>query len=205
MIALAHIRGGGEYGQTWYHAGKLLNKKNSFTDFIACAEELLQRKYGSQKKLVIAGGSAGGLLMGAVMNMRPDLFATVVADVPFVDILNTMSDPSLPLTVTEYEEWGNPDDPVYFDYIRSYSPYDNVTDQRYPNLYATAGLNDPRVSYWEPAKWVAKQRTLMHQDRLVVLRTNMDAGHMGQSGRFNRLKELAIEYAFVWKTVGVAE
>ena len=204
VIALAHIRGGGEYGQSWYHAGKLLKKKNTFTDFICCAEYLLRQKYGSPKKFAITGGSAGGLLMGAVMNMRPDLFTTIVADVPFVDVLNTMSDPSLPLTVTEYEEWGNPNDPVCFDYIRSYSPYDNVVDQQYPNLFVTAGLNDSRVSYWEPAKWVAKQRTLSHQDRLLVLKTNLGAGHMGQSGRFDQLNDLATEYAFVLKTFGMA-
>jgi oligopeptidase B len=204
VIALAHIRGGGEYGQSWYHAGKLLKKKNTFTDFICSAEYLLRQKYGSPKKFAITGGSAGGLLMGAVMNMRPDLFTTVVADVPFVDVLNTMSDPSLPLTVTEYEEWGNPNAPVYFDYIRSYSPYDNVVDQQYPNLFVTAGLNDSRVSYWEPAKWVAKQRTLGHQDRLLVLKTNLGAGHMGQSGRFDQLNDLATEYAFVLKTFGMA-
>ena len=204
VVAHAHIRGGGEYGQTWYHAGRLLNKKNTFTDFIACAEYLVQEKYGSPKKLAIGGASAGGLLMGAVMNMRPDLFTTIVAGVPFVDVLNTMSDPSLPLTVTEYEEWGNPSDPTYFDYIGSYSPYDNVVDKPYPNLFATAGLNDSRVSYWEPAKWVAKQRALTHQDRLVVLKTNLGAGHMGQSGRFDRLTELAAEYAFILKTFGMA-
>jgi len=205
VVALAHIRGGGEYGQTWYHAGRLLDKKNTFTDFIACAEYLLQEKYGSPKKLAIGGASAGGLLMGAVMNMRPDLFTTVIAGVPFVDVLNTMSDPSLPLTVTEYEEWGNPNDPNYFNYIRSYSPYDNVVDKPYPNLFVTAGLNDSRVSYWEPAKWVAKQRALTHQDRLLLLKTNLGAGHMGQSGRFDRLNELADEYAFVLKTFGMAE
>jgi oligopeptidase B len=205
VVALAHIRGGGEYGQTWYHAGKLLNKKNTFTDFIACAEYLIQQKYGSPKKLAITGASAGGLLMGAVMNMRPDLFTTVIAGVPFVDVLNSMSDPSLPLTVTEYEEWGNPNDPVYFDYIRSYSPYDNIVDKPYPNLFVTAGLNDSRVSYWEPAKWVAKQRTLTHQDRLLLLKTNLGAGHMGQSGRFDRLNELATECAFVLKTFGMAD
>ncbi len=204
VVALAHIRGGGEYGQTWYHAGRLLNKKNTFTDFISCAEYLVEQKYGSSKKLAISGASAGGLLMGAVMNMRPDLFTTVVAGVPFVDVLNTMSDPSLPLTVTEYEEWGNPSDPTYFDYIRSYSPYDNVVDKPYPNLFVTAGLNDSRVSYWEPAKWVAKQRTLTHQHRLVLLKTNMGAGHMGESGRFDRLNELAAEYAFILKTFGLA-
>jgi oligopeptidase B len=205
VVALAHIRGGGEYGQSWYHAGRLLNKKNTFTDFIACAEYLVHEKYGSPKKLAIGGASAGGLLMGAVMNMRPDLFTTVIAGVPFVDVLNTMSDPSLPLTVTEYEEWGNPNDPTYFDYIRSYSPYDNVANKPYPNLFVTAGLNDSRVSYWEPAKWVAKQRTLTHQDRLVLLKTNLGAGHMGQSGRFDRLNELAAEYAFILKSFGMAD
>ena len=205
VVALAHIRGGGEYGQTWYHAGRLLNKKNTFADFIACAEYLLQQKYGSPKKLAISGASAGGLLMGAVMNMRPDLFTTIIAGVPFVDVLNTMSDPSLPLTVTEYEEWGNPSNPTYFDYIRSYSPYDNVADKPYPNLFVTAGLNDSRVSYWEPAKWVAKQRTLSHQNRLVLLKTNLGAGHMGQSGRFDRLNELAAEYVFILKTFGMAD
>ena len=203
VVALAHIRGGGEYGQTWYHAGRLFNKKNSFTDFISCAEYLLEQKYGSPKKLAIRGASAGGLLMGTVMNMRPDLFNTVVAGVPFVDALNTMSDPSLPLTVGEYEEWGNPSDSVYFDYIRSYSPYDNVADRPLPNLFVTAGLNDSRVSYWEPAKWVAKQRTFTHQDRVMILKTNLGAGHQGESGRFDRLKERAEEDAFVLKTFGM--
>ncbi len=141
--------------------------------------------------------------MGAVMNMRPDLFTTVIAVVPFVDLLNTMSDPSLPLTVTEYEEWGNPGDPKYFDYMASYSPYDNVDEKRYPNLLVTAGLNDPRVSYWEPAKWVAKQRTLKQQDRILLLKTYMGAGHGGDSGRFDRLKETAMEYAFAVDTLGV--
>jgi len=205
VVALAHIRGGGEYGQTWYHSGRLLNKKNTFTDFISCAEFLVEEKYGSRKKLAISGASAGGLLMGAVMNLRPDLFTTIIAGVPFVDVLNTMSDPSLPLTVTEYEEWGNPNDPAYFDYIRSYSPYDNVADKPYPNLFVTGGLNDSRVSYWEPAKWVAKQRTLTQQNRLVLLKTNLGAGHMGQSGRFDRLNELAAEYAFILKTFGMAD
>ncbi|HXO97952.1 MAG TPA: S9 family peptidase, partial [Chthoniobacterales bacterium] len=187
VFAIAHIRGGGELGRTWYEDGKLLKKKNTFTDFIRCAEYLLEQKYGSPHALAIDGGSAGGLLMGSVMNMRRDLFTTVIAAVPFVDILNTMSDPSLPLTVTEYEEWGNPAERPYYDYIRSYSPYDNVEDRPYPNLLVTAGLNDPRVSYWEPAKWVAKQRTLKNQNHLLLLHTNMGAGHMGESGRFDRL------------------
>jgi oligopeptidase B len=205
VFAIAHIRGGGELGRTWYEDGKLLKKKNTFTDFIRCAEYLLDQKYGSPHALAIDGGSAGGLLMGSVMNMRPDLFTTVIAAVPFVDILNTMSDPSLPLTVTEYEEWGNPAERPYYDYIRSYSPYDNVGDRPYPNLLVTAGLNDPRVSYWEPAKWVAKQRTLKNQNRSLLLHTNMGAGHMGESGRFDRLKEYAMECAFVLQTFGMAE
>jgi oligopeptidase B len=203
VYAIAHIRGGGELGRTWYEDGKLLNKKNTFTDFIACAQYLVDQGYASPKKVAITGASAGGLLMGAVMNMRPDLFTTVIADVPFVDLLNTMSDPSLPLTVTEYEEWGNPQDPKFFNYMASYSPYDNVVDKPYPNLLVTAGLNDTRVSYWEPAKWVAKQRTLKHQDRLLLLKTNKVAGHQGESGRFEHLKETAMEYAFAMVTLHV--
>jgi oligopeptidase B len=182
VFAIAHIRGGGELGRTWYEDGKLLKKKNTFTDFIRCAEYLLEQKYGSPHALAIDGGSAGGLLMGSVM-----------------------LDPSLPLTVTEYEEWGNPAERSYYDYIRSYSPYDNVEDRPYPNLLVTAGLNDPRVSYWEPAKWVAKQRMFKNQNRLLLLHTNMGAGHMGESGRFDRLKELAMEYAFVLHTFAMAE
>jgi oligopeptidase B len=201
VCAIAHIRGGGELGRTWYEDGKLLKKKNTFTDFICCAQYLIDQGYAAPKRIAILGGSAGGLLMGAVMNMRPDLFTTVIAAVPFVDLLNTMSDPSLPLTVTEYEEWGNPQDPKYFDYMASYSPYDNIEDKQYPNLLVTAGLNDPRVSYWEPAKWVAKQRTLKHQNRILLLRTYMGAGHQGDSGRFDRLKETAMEYAFAIDTL----
>jgi oligopeptidase B len=203
VFAIAHIRGGGELGRTWYEDGKLLKKKNTFTDFTRCAEYLLEQKYGSPHALAIYGGSAGGLLMGSVMNMRPDLFKTVIAAVPFVDVLNTMSDPSLPLTVTEYEEWGNPADPKYYDYIRSYSPYDNIENRLYPNLFVTAGLNDPRVSYWEPAKWVAKQRALNKQNRSLLLYTNMGAGHHGESGRFDRLKTYAMEYAFLLQTFGM--
>jgi oligopeptidase B len=162
---------------------------------------LIDQKYAAPKRVAILGGSAGGLLMGAVMNMRPDLFTSVIAAVPFVDVLNTMSDPSLPLTVTEYEEWGNPQDPKYFDYMASYSPYDNIEENQYPNLLVTAGLNDPRVSYWEPAKWVAKQRRLKHQNRILLLKTNMGAGHGGDSGRFDQLKEVAMEYAFAIDTL----
>jgi oligopeptidase B len=201
VFAIAHIRGGGELGRTWYEDGKLLKKKNTFTDFISCAQYLIDRQYAAPKRVAILGGSAGGLLMGAVTNMRPDLFTTVIAAVPFVDVLNTMSDPSLPLTVTEYEEWGNPQDPKYFDYMASYSPYDNIEEKQYPNMLVTAGLNDPRVSYWEPAKWVARQRKLTHQNRILLLKTNMGAGHGGDSGRFDRLKEVALEYAFAVDTL----
>ena len=201
VYAIAHIRGGGELGRTWYEDGKLLKKRNSFTDFITCAQNLVDQQYAAPKRVAILGGSAGGLLMGAVMNMRPDLFTSVIAAVPFVDVLNTMSDPSLPLTVTEYEEWGNPQDPKYFDYMASYSPYDNIEEKQYPNLLVTAGLNDPRVSYWEPAKWVAKQRRLKHQNRILVLKTNLGAGHGGDSGRFDRLKEVALEFAFAVDTL----
>jgi len=203
VFAIAHIRGGGELGRTWYEDGKLLKKKNTFTDFVSCTQYLIDHKYAAPKRVAILGGSAGGLLMGAVMNMRPELFTSVIAAVPFVDVLNTMSDPSLPLTVTEYEEWGNPQDPKYFDYMASYSPYDNIEEKQYPNLLVTAGLNDPRVSYWEPAKWVAKQRRLKHQNRILLLKTNMGAGHGGDSGRFDQLKEVAMEYAFAIDTLHV--
>ena len=201
VFAIAHIRGGGELGRTWYDDGKLLKKKNTFTDFVSCTQYLIDQQYAAPKRVAILGGSAGGLLMGAVMNMRPELFTSVIAAVPFVDVLNTMSDPSLPLTVTEYEEWGNPQDPKYFDYMASYSPYDNIEEKQYPNLLVTAGLNDPRVSYWEPAKWVAKQRRLKHQNRILLLKTNMGAGHGGDSGRFDQLEEVAMEYAFAIDTL----
>lgn len=196
-FAIAHIRGGGELGRSWYEHGKLLHKKNTFTDFIACAEHLITEKYTSKDKLVIYGGSAGGLLMGAVCNMRPELFKVAIAKVPFVDVLNTMLDASIPLTATEYEEWGDPHDKTYYDYIKSYSPYDNVERKDYPNLLITAGLNDPRVQYWEPAKWTAKLRAHKTDNRLLLLKTNMGAGHGGASGRYDYLKEIAFEYAFV--------
>jgi oligopeptidase B len=197
VFAIAHIRGGGELGRTWYEDGKLLRKKNTFTDFICCAEYLVQQKYVAANKITISGASAGGLLMGAVMNMRPDLFRNVIADVPFVDLLNTMSDPTLPLTITEYEEWGNPATSEFYNYMASYSPYDNLAaSKQYPNLLALGGLNDSRVSYWEPAKWVAKQRAMNLGPRTVLLKTNMGAGHGGASGRFNQMREEAMEYAF---------
>jgi oligopeptidase B len=197
IYAIAHIRGGEEMGRYWYEQGKLLNKKNTFTDFIACAEYLIAEKYTSPDKLSIYGGSAGGLLLGAVTNMRPDLFKVVVADVPFVDVINTMLDDSLPLTVTEYEEWGNPNDKQYYDYMKSYSPYDNVTPKDYPNILVTTSLFDPRVQYWEPAKWVAKLRALKTDKNMLLLKINMKAGHGGASGRYDYLKEIAFMYAFI--------
>jgi oligopeptidase B len=197
IYAIAHVRGGEEMGRYWYEQGKLLNKRNTFTDFIACAEYLIAEKYTSSDKLAINGGSAGGLLMGAVTNMRPDLFNIVVADVPFVDVMNTMLDPSLPLTVIEYEEWGDPNNKQYYDYMMSYSPYDNVIAKDYPNILVTTSLNDPRVNYWEPTKWVAKLRALKTDKNLLLLKTNMGAGHGGASGRYDYLKETAFRYAFV--------
>ncbi|WPP51267.1 S9 family peptidase [Catalinimonas niigatensis] len=204
IFAIAHIRGGADLGEDWHKAGKLLKKKNSFTDFICCAEHLIKEKYTDQEHLCAIGGSAGGLLMGAVINLRPDLFEAIIAKVPFVDVLNTMLDPNLPLTITEYEEWGNPEEKAYFEYIHSYSPYDNIKPQSYPHLLITAGLNDPRVSYWEPAKWAAKLRALKTDNHLLLLKTNMDAGHGGASGRYEYLKEIAFEYAFLIKVLGIA-
>jgi oligopeptidase B len=197
IFAIAHIRGGGDMGRQWYEEGKFLKKKNTFTDFIACSEHLIRERYTSKDNLVIMGGSAGGLLMGAVTNMRPDLFKVVVAHVPFVDVVNTMMDPTLPLTVIEYDEWGDPNVKEYYDYMKSYSPYDNVEAKDYPNMFVAGGLNDPRVGYWEPAKWVAKLRKFKTDNNLLVLKTNMGAGHGGASGRYDHLKEVALEYAFV--------
>jgi oligopeptidase B len=205
VYAIAHIRGGSEMGRPWYDDGKLLRKKNSFTDFVACAGYLIAERYTSSPRLTILGGSAGGLLIGAVLNLRPDLFHAAVAKVPFVDVLNTMLDASLPLTITEYEEWGNPNEAPYYEYIRSYSPYDNVEPKNYPHLLITAGLNDPRVSYWEPAKWAAKLRAAKCGDHLLLLKTNMGAGHFGASGRYERFKETAFDYAFLMKTLGITE
>lgn len=205
IYARAHIRGGGEMGRYWYEDGKLLNKMNTFTDFIACAEHLIAEKYTSRDHLVIAGGSAGGLLIGAVVNMRPDLFKVAVADVPFVDIINTMLDPTIPLTVTEYEEWGNPHEKEYYDYMKTYSPYDNVEAKGYPHMLITAGLNDPRVQYWEPAKWASQLRALKTDDHLLLLKTDMGAGHFGQSGRYDYLRDVAFEYAFIFDVLGITE
>jgi oligopeptidase B len=203
VYAIAHIRGGGDLGKPWHEDGRLLKKRNTFTDFIAAAEYLVAQKYTSSDRLAIMGGSAGGLLMGAVTNLRPDLFAVVVATVPFVDSLNTMLDASLPLTVGEYEEWGNPNDKPYYDYMKSYAPYENVAAKSYPDILVTAGLNDPRVSYWEPAKWVARLRASRTDHHLLLLKTNMGSGHFGASGRYEHLKETAFNYAFVLNTLGV--
>lgn len=205
VIAIAHIRGGGEMGRQWYEDGKLLHKQNSFTDFISCAEHLIRLGYTSPVKLVISGRSAGGLLMGAVTNLRPDLFAGVIAGVPFVDVINTMLDPSIPLTVSEFEEWGNPIDPQFYEYMKAYSPYDNLAAKAYPHILATAGLNDPRVQFWEPAKWVAKLRALKTDHNQLFLKTNMAAGHSGASGRYNSLHEIAFEYAFLLSAVGLID
>jgi len=203
IYAIAHIRGGGEMGRYWYEEGKLLQKKNTFTDFIACAEHLIAEGYTSSDRLVISGGSAGGLLMGAVTNMRPDLFKVVIAKVPFVDVLNTMLDASIPLTVIEYEEWGNPNEKDYYDYIKSYSPYDHVEAKAYPNMLITAGLNDPRVQYWEPAKWTAKLRALKTNENRLLLKTEMGKGHFGASGRYDYLRDVAFDYAFIFDVLGV--
>ena len=199
IFAITHVRGGMDLGWDWYEGGKLLNKKNTFTDFIACAEHLIQEGYTTKGNIVSSGGSAGGMLMGAIVNLRPDLFKAVIADVPFVDVLNTMLDDTLPLTTMEYNEWGNPNDPQYYNYIKSYSPYDNVKSQDYPHMLITGGLSDPRVTYWEPTKWAAQLRELKTNDNLLLLKIHMDSGHAGASGRFDRLREVALEYAFILK------
>lgn len=205
VVAYAHIRGGGDLGDSWHDSGKMMQKRNTFTDFIACAEQLVEQGYGARDKVVIEGGSAGGLLMGAVANMRPDLFRVVLSHVPFVDVMNTMLDASLPLTVAEYEEWGNPNEPEAFAYMRSYSPYDNLQQGEYPATLVKTSLNDSQVMYWEPAKFVAKLRTLKtNPDQPLLLHTNMDAGHGGASGRYDYLKEIALDYAFVLRELGLA-
>ena len=201
VFAIAHVRGGGELGEAWYRAGKLEHKHNSFGDFIACAEHLIGAGYTTPAQLAISGGSAGGLLIGAVLNQRPELFAAAVAEVPFVDVLNTMQKPDLPLTVTEYDEWGDPNQPEVFERIKSYAPYENVEAQAYPAILAVAGYNDSRVQYWEAAKWVAKLRASKTDDKLLLLKTDLGAGHGGMSGRYQALKDVALEYAFVLKAL----
>ena len=203
-FAIAHVRGGGELGEAWYRAGKQEHKQNTFNDFIACAEHLIAQGYTRPEQLVISGGSAGGLLIGAVLNQRPQLFAAAIAEVPFVDVLNTMLDPELPLTVTEYDEWGNPQDPQVYARIKAYAPYENVRAQAYPALLVIAGYNDSRVQYWEAAKWVAKLRATKTDTNPLLLKTELEAGHGGMSGRYQGLRDVALEYAFVFKVLGIA-
>ena len=197
VYAIAHVRGGSEMGRHWYESGKFLQKKNTFLDFVGCAQHLIAENYTRAGNIAISGGSAGGLLVGATINLKPELFKAAIAHVPFVDVLNTMMDATLPLTPLEYDEWGNPADREFYRYIRSYSPYDNVEAKAYPHLLITAGLNDPRVTYWEPAKWTAKLRLLKTDNNLLLLKTNMDSGHAGSSGRYEYLKEVALEYTFL--------
>jgi len=206
IYAIAHVRGGGEMGRYWYEEeGKYLTKRNTFQDFISCAEHLIEEGLTEPKLLSTEGRSAGGLLMGNIVNMRPDLFQAVVAGVPFVDLMNTMCDPSIPLTTGEWEEWGNPNEDKYFDYMMSYSPYDNVRAQPYPNMLITAGLSDPRVAYWEPAKWASKIRSLKtNHDTEVIVKMDLDAGHFSASDRYKYLKETSFDQAFVLDKLGLA-
>src|SRR5215469_6934437 len=203
VVAQAHIRGGGDMGKPWHDAGRMMNKMNTFTDFIACTEYLIANKFGARSKVVMEGGSAGGLLMGAVANLRPDLYRVVVSHVPFVDVMNTMLDASLPLTVPEYEEWGNPSDKPAYNYMLKYSPYDNLKRGAYPAILVKTSFNDSQVMYWEPAKYVAKLRTLKTDSNPLLLKTNMAAGHGGSSGRYDALKEVALDYAFMLTQLGV--
>lgn len=205
VYAIAHIRGGQMLGRTWYENGKLLTKMNTFTDFIDCANYLKEQQYADPERMFALGGSAGGLLMGAVLNLEPTLFRGVIAAVPFVDVVTTMLDDSIPLTTGEYDEWGNPNDKTYYDYMLSYSPYDNVKATNYTNILVTTGYHDSQVQYWEPAKWVAKLRATKTDSNLLLLKTNMDAGHGGASGRFNSLKEVAFQYSFILSLAGIKE
>lgn len=197
VFGIAQIRGGSDLGEQWYEDGKLLKKMNTFTDFIACSQKLIEDRYTSPERLAAMGGSAGGLLMGAVVNLRPDLYNAIIAEVPFVDVINTMLDSTLPLTTQEYEEWGNPNEEEYYNYMLSYSPYDNVKAQDYPNILATGGLNDSQVGFHEPAKWVAKLRANKTDNNIVLLYTNMDSGHGGATGRYDSIKEIAFQWAFL--------
>ncbi len=202
-FAIAHVRGGGELGEAWYRAGKQEHKQNTFSDFIACAEHLIAQGLTSAQQLAISGGSAGGLLIGAVLNQRPELFRAAIAEVPFVDVLNTMLDPELPLTVTEYDEWGNPEEPEVYERIKAYAPYENVRAQAYPATLVIAGYNDSRVQYWEAAKWVAKLRATKTDDNPLLLKTELGAGHGGMSGRYQGLRDVALEYAFILNILGL--
>jgi oligopeptidase B len=203
VYVIAHIRGGQELGREWYEDGKLLKKMNTFTDFIDCSQFLIDSKYTNPDKLFAMGGSAGGLLMGAVANLRPDLYKGMIAQVPFVDVVTTMLDTSIPLTTGEYDEWGNPNDEEYYNYMKSYSPYDQVSAQNYPNMLVTTGYHDSQVQYFEPAKWVAKLRDTKTDDNILLFKIDMDAGHGGASGRFKSLHEVAFEYAFMLHLLGI--
>jgi oligopeptidase B len=206
VYAIAHIRGGQYLGRQWYEDGKLLKKKNTFTDFITCGEHLIAKGFAAKNALFAMGGSAGGLLMGAVLNMRPDLFKGVIAAVPFVDVVTTMLDDSIPLTTGEYDEWGNPNEKPFYDYMLSYSPYDNVEAKDYPALLITTGLHDSQVQYWEPAKWIARMRIQRtNKNTPLLMFCNMDTGHGGASGRFESYKETAMEYAFLLDLMGISK
>jgi oligopeptidase B len=205
VYAIAHIRGGDDMGHEWHESAKCLSKNNTFEDFIASAQTLIDQKYTSNGLIVIVGGSAGGMLVGNVINEQPDLFKAAIAHVPFVDVLNTMLDESLPLTPGEFKEWGNPKEKKYFDYIRSYSPYDNIKHQNYPHLMVTASITDPRVGYWEPAKWVAKLRDKKTDNHLIVLKTNMSAGHSGASSRTDHIAEHADDIVFILYVFGLVD
>jgi oligopeptidase B len=203
VYVIAHIRGGEDLGRQWYDDGKLLNKKNTFTDYVDCAEYLIAEGITATEHLYAQGGSAGGLLMGAVMNMRPDLWKGVIAQVPFVDVVSTMLDDTIPLTTGEYDEWGNPNEEEYYHYIKSYSPYDQVEAKAYPNTLVTTGLHDSQVQYWEPAKWIAKLREMKTDDNILIMDCNMETGHGGASGRFEALKETAKDFAFLFMLEGI--
>jgi oligopeptidase B len=205
VFALCHIRGGQYMGRAWYENGKMLKKMNTFTDFIACSQHLITEKYTSADHLYAQGGSAGGLLMGAITNLAPELYNGIVSQVPFLDVVTTMLDETIPLTTGEFDEWGNPKNKEYYDYMLSYSPYDNLTARAYPNILITSGLHDSQVQYWEPTKYVAKLRTLKTDDKLLFLDTNMDAGHGGASGRYEALKEVAKAYTFLLDLEGLAK
>jgi len=204
VYAIAHIRGGGEMGKVWHDQGRMMQKKNTFTDFITCAEYLVAQGYGSKDRLAIEGASAGGLLIGAVLNMRPDLFHAAIVGVPFVDVINTMLDASIPLTAPEFEEWGNPKEKEAFDYMLSYSPYDNIAAKAYPNMLVRTSFNDSQVMYWEPTKYVAKMRALRTDHNVLILKANLSpAGHGGVSGRYDRLRQEAFDYAFLLTQMGL--
>ncbi|MFL6540237.1 MAG: prolyl oligopeptidase family serine peptidase, partial [Chthoniobacterales bacterium] len=202
--AIAHIRGGGELGEAWHDDGRMMSKRNTFTDFIACGDFLVEKKYTTHEHMLIQGGSAGGLLIGATINFRPDLAKAAILDVPFVDVINTMSDATLPLTTEEYIEWGNPNVKSEYDYMKTYSPYDNITAKEYPAMLLFTSLNDSQVPYWEPAKFAAKMRVTKTDKNPLLFRINLDAGHGGSSGRFDRLREVAFEYAFGLAALGLA-